>query len=53
MGILSDEFLFYGGLIFAGVSALVSILYLSLTRVKKIRLDAKMDAEYGRPEKKQ
>lgn len=52
MGFLTDEFLFYGGIITAGVSAAALIVSLLMFRIGKLTLDSKLDAEYGeRPHK--
>ncbi len=48
---LTNEILFYGGLAIAGGTLLVAFIYLSISHIKKIRLDAQLDAEYGKRNK--
>lgn len=48
----SDEWLFYGGLCVAGGSAILGMLFLFAFLIRKIRLDARLDAEYGMQEKR-
>lgn len=49
---MTNELLFYGGMAAAGGSLLALILFLCISQVKKVRLNARLDAEYG-PRKKQ
>lgn len=49
---ISDELLFYGGMAAAGCSLLAMILYLCISQIKKVRLSARLDAEYGERKKK-
>lgn len=48
----SDEFLFYGGLALAGFAVFAAIVIFSVLQIKKVRLEARFDAEYGAKEKK-
>lgn len=48
MNLLTDEALFYGGIIITGCSLLLAIIFLCVSKIKKIRLDAQLDAEYGK-----
>lgn len=52
MNVLTDEVLFYGGIIIIGCSLLLAIIFLCVSKIKKIRLDAQLDAEYGKSKKK-
>ena len=52
MGWISDELLFYGGMAVAGCSLLAMILCLCMSQVRKVRLNARLDAEYGERKKK-
>lgn len=52
MGWLTDEILFYGGLIMGGIVLIVLIIYLFVSRVRLAKLNARLDAEYGEREKK-
>ena len=47
MGWLSNETLFYGGIAIIGITIVVTILSFFLFKIKKLRLDAKLNAEYG------
>lgn len=49
---LTDEMLFYGGMAAAGCAALALILCLCVSQIKKIRLNVRLDAEYGERKKK-
>ncbi len=49
---ITNEILFYGGMIVAGVSALLAFLYFCITQIAKARLNAALDAEYGPEVKK-
>ncbi len=52
MNLLTDEVLFYGGIIITGCSLLLAIIFLCISKIKKIRLDAQLDEEYGKRKKK-
>lgn len=49
---LTNEILFYGGLAITGCTLLAAFIYLCMSHIKKIRLDAQLDAEYGKKNKK-
>ncbi len=44
---LTNEILFYGGIAAAIASLAAALLYFCITQIKKVRLDARLDAEYG------
>ena len=48
---LSNEVLFYGGLGLAVCSALAAFIFFCLFRIGSVRLNAKLDAEYGEKKK--
>lgn len=45
---LTDEIMFYGGVAVAGGSALAAIIFFCIFKVKKIKLNAQLDREYGK-----
>lgn len=45
---VSNEMMFYGGIILTAVSAAGLIIYLLLYRLRKLRLDIQLDQEYGK-----
>ncbi len=47
----SDEILFYGGLIMAGVVLVILVVCLCVSHVRLARLNARLDAEYGNASK--
>lgn len=47
MSFLTDEMLFYGGLIITGVSVLFGIIYFFISKIKKMRLFQQLNQEYG------
>lgn len=47
MNWLTDEMLFYGGIAVAAGSLVVMALYFCVTQIKKVRLDIRLNAEYG------
>ena len=47
---LTNEMLFYGGIIITIISLIIFIIYLCITQIIKIQLNAKMDIEYGEKE---
>lgn len=47
MNMLSNETLFYGGLITAGIAAAALLVFAVLSIAVKIKLNAKFDVEYG------
>lgn len=48
---ITNEMMFYGGIVLAAVSALTMIIYLLIARMRKLRLNAQLDQEYGTSEK--
>lgn len=48
---LTNEMIFYGGIATAGVSALAAIIFLFIFKMKKIKLNAQLDQEYGKRNK--
>ena len=42
------ELLYYGGLLILGVAAIIAIISIIVLRVSKIRLDKKLDIEFGK-----
>lgn len=49
---LTNEVLFYGGIIITGYSILSAIIFLCVSKIKAVRLNAQLDAEYGERKKK-
>ena len=47
MSIISDEMILYGGLIIAGASVLLGVVYSVIHMFRKRKLKSKFDAEYG------
>jgi hypothetical protein len=48
---MPDEFIFRGGLAVAALSAVAGIIAALVLRMRKRRLDALLDAEYGETKK--
>ncbi len=48
----TNEILFYGGLILAGGSLLLTVIYFCIYKMKSMRLRIQLDAEYGQKDKK-
>lgn len=44
---MTNEVLFYGGIGITGGSLLFGIIYLCVSKVKSVRLNAQLDSEYG------
>lgn len=44
---LTNEVLFYGGITIIGCSLLSAIIFLCASKIKAVRLNAQLDAEYG------
>lgn len=51
MNWLSNEMLFYGGIVVVIVSLIVAILYFIVSRISKNHLKTKLDMEYGEKKK--
>ena len=49
---ITDELLFYGGMAIAACSLLALLLCVCIFQIKKVRLNARLDAEYGEQKKK-
>lgn len=49
---LTDEFMFYGGMALAGGTLLAGLLYFCISQIKKTRLNAQLDEEYGKNRKR-
>lgn len=47
---LTNEILFYGGIAITTISLIIFIIYLCISQIITIRLNAKMDIEYGEKE---
>lgn len=52
MGFITDEMLFYGGIAVAGGALLLLLIYGCVSQMKKIQLNARLDAEYGEQPKR-
>lgn len=52
MNWLSNEILFYGGAAAAIFSVAAAFVYFCFSRISAVRLNAKLDAEYGEKGKK-
>lgn len=48
---LTNEMLFYGGLIVAGGSLLGFLFFVFVLQIRRIRLNSKLDEEYGKDRK--
>lgn len=47
MRVSIDEMMFYGGIAVAAAALIVGIVCILVFKIKKIRLDAQFDVEYG------
>ena len=45
---ITNEAIFYGGIIIASCSLLVAIVYFFVSKIRKMNLDTRLDAEYGK-----
>lgn len=45
---MTNEIMFYGGMILVGISVMGILVYWLIARLKKIRLDIQLDQEYGK-----
>ena len=50
MNWLTNEVMFYGGIVVAGCSLVSGIIYLGISHIRRIRLDVQLDDEYGKRE---
>lgn len=48
---ITNETMFYGGIVLTVISILGMSLYLLVARLKKMKLDIQLDQEYGKTEK--
>ncbi len=44
---ITNEIMFYGGIVTAATALVTGIICLLALKMKKIKLDAQLDAEYG------
>lgn len=44
---ITNEMMFYGGGILAGGSALLTIIFFCISKVKSVKLNAQLNQEYG------
>ncbi len=44
---LTNEMILYFGIVISVISLITLVLYFSIAKVRKIRLNAQMDKEYG------
>lgn len=44
---ITNEMLFYGGMILAGGSALLTIIFFCISKIRSIKLKNQLDLEYG------
>lgn len=49
---LTNEIVFYVGIIIAIISVIVSAIYFPIAKVRKVRLMAQLEKEYGEDETK-
>lgn len=47
---LTNEMILYAGIVITAISLVTLIVYFSIAKVRKIRLNAQMDKEYGEAE---
>lgn len=51
MNWFTDEILFYGGIVVAAGSFFIAVVYFLISQIRGVRLNAKLDIEYGEKEK--
>ncbi len=51
MAWLTDELLFYGGMVTAAITAVAALLYFCIWKIRKTHLDVRLDEEYGKRKK--
>lgn len=51
MSWMTDEVLFYGGIVVAGASAVAAVFLAFLSKISSMRLKGCLDAEYGEQKK--
>lgn len=47
MGWLSDELLFYGGIVVTACACVGAVIAVAVARIRTLRLNARLDEEYG------
>lgn len=47
---LSNEILFYGGMVLMGCSLMSAMIYFCIAKIKAVKLEMKLNAEYGERE---
>lgn len=47
----TDEILFYGGIVVAAGSFFTAVVYFLISQIRRVRLNARLDIEYGEKEK--
>ncbi len=47
---VTNEVMFYGGMIISACSLVLGIVYYAISYIKRIRLNIKLDEEYGKQE---
>ena len=50
---LTNETVFYAGIAGAGLSVLLTVIYLCVSKIKTIKLKTQLDKEYGEKTKEQ
>lgn len=51
MNWLTNETLFYGGILITGCTVLSAIIYFCISKIKSIKLKAQLELEYGERKK--
>ncbi|MXP74413.1 hypothetical protein GN277_02945 [Lachnospiraceae bacterium WCA-9-b2] len=51
MSWLTNEVLFYGGIVIAACSVIAGAIYFTVSHIKWIHMNVQMDEEYGKREK--
>ncbi len=52
MGWLSNELLFYGGIAVCGAALLFAVICLCVSKIRSVKLNTRLEAEYGEKNKK-
>lgn len=45
---ITNETMFYGGIIISSFSLLTALVYFFISKIRKMNLDTRLDAEYGK-----
>lgn len=48
MGWLTNDMIFYGGIIISAIALLVALISIFIFTIKKMNLSARLDTEYGK-----